>query len=38
MNSILGMLIFAAGGVAGATFLVPARGVESWAYETWGMF
>ena len=38
MNSILGMLIFAAGGFAGATFLLPARGVKNWAYETWWMF
>lgn len=29
------MLIFAAGGLAGATFLLPARGVKGWAYETW---
>lgn len=35
MNSILGMLIFAAGGLAGATFLLPSRGVKGWAYETW---
>ena len=32
------MLIFAAGGFAGATFLLPARGVKNWAYETWWMF
>jgi len=38
MNSVLGMLIFAAGGLAGATFLLPARGVKGWAYETWWMF
>ncbi len=38
MNSILGMLIFAGGGLAGATFLLPARGVKGWAYETWWMF
>lgn len=38
MNSILGMLIFAAGGLAGATFLLPARGVKGWAYESWWMF
>jgi len=38
MNSVFGMLIFAAGGLAGATFLLPARGVKNWAYETWWMF
>ena len=38
MDSIFGMLIFAAGGFAGATFLLPARGVKNWAYETWWMF
>ena len=38
MNSILGMLVFALGGLAGATFLLPARGVKNWAYETWWMF
>ncbi len=38
MNSIIGMMIFAAGGLAGATFLLPARGVKGWAYETWWMF
>ena len=38
MNSILGMLIFCGGGFAGATFLLPARGVKNWAYETWWMF
>ncbi len=35
MDSILGMLVFCAGGLAGATFLLPARGVRGWAYETW---
>lgn len=36
MNSpILGMIIFSLGGLAGATFLLPARGVRGWAYETW---
>ena len=35
MSSIFGMLIFALGGLAGATFLLPARGVKGWAYETW---
>ena len=38
MNAISGMLVFALGGVAGATFLLPARGVKEWAYETWWMF
>ena len=38
MNPILGMLVFAIGGLAGATFLLPARGVKGWAYETWWMF
>ena len=35
MSSILGMMVFALGGLAGATFLLPARGVKGWAYETW---
>ena len=35
MNSLLGMLIFCGGGFAGATFLLPARGVRGWAYESW---
>ena len=34
MSSILGMMVFALGGLAGATFLLPARGVKGWAYET----
>ena len=38
MNSALGMIVFALGGLAGATFLLPARGVKGWAYETWWMF
>jgi L-rhamnose-H+ transport protein len=38
MNPILGMLLFALGGLAGATFLLPSRGVKGWAYETWWMF
>lgn len=38
MDTMLGMLIFALGGFAGATFLLPARGVRGWAYETWWMF
>ena len=35
MSSIFGMMVFALGGFAGATFLLPARGVKGWAYETW---
>ena len=35
MDSVLGMLIFCGGGLAGATFLLPARGVKGWAYESW---
>ena len=35
MSSILGMMVFALGGLAGATFLLPARYVKGWAYETW---
>ena len=35
MDSVIGMLIFCAGGLAGATFLLPARGVKGWAYESW---
>ena len=38
MNTIFGMMVFALGGLAGATFLIPARGVKNWAYETWWMF
>ena len=38
MNAMLGMVIFALGGLSGATFLLPARGVRNWAYETWWMF
>ena len=37
MESVAGMLIFSAGGLAGATFLLPARGIRGWAYETWWM-
>ena len=37
-TTFLGMAIFALGGLAGATFLMPARGVKGWAYETWWMF
>ena len=35
MDAILGMLIFSLGGLAGATFLLPARGIKGWAYESW---
>ena len=35
MDSVLGMLIFSAGGLAGATFLLPSRWVKGWSYETW---
>lgn len=38
MNAIFGMMVFALGGLAGATFLLPARGIKGWAYETWWMF
>ena len=38
MDSIFGMLIFSAGGLAGATFLLPARGIKGWSYETWWFF
>ena len=38
MSSVLGMLVFSLGGLAGATFLIPARGIKGWAYETWWMF
>ena len=37
-TTLIGMAIFALGGLAGATFLLPARGVKGWAYETWWMF
>ncbi len=35
MNAILGMAVFALGGLAGATFLLPARNIKGWAYESW---
>ena len=38
MSSVLGMLVFSLGGLAGATFLIPARGIKGWAYETWWFF
>ena len=37
MDSVIGMLIFSCGGLAGATFLLPARWVKGWAYESWWM-
>lgn len=37
MDSILGMFTFALGGLAGAVFLLPARGIKGWAYESWWM-
>lgn len=38
MNAILGMAIFAVGGIAGALFLVPSRGIRNCAYESWWIF
>ena len=38
VNSMLGMLVFALGGLSGAMFLLPARYVRDWGYETWWMF
>ncbi len=35
---MLGMMVFALGGLAGATFLIPARGIKGWAYETWWFY
>jgi L-rhamnose-H+ transport protein len=35
INAIIGMITFALGGLAGAIFLLPARGIKGWAYETW---
>lgn len=35
MDAILGMLVFSLGGLAGATFLLPARGIKGWSYESW---
>ncbi|MBR2839038.1 MAG: rhamnose/proton symporter RhaT [Kiritimatiellae bacterium] len=37
-TTFLGMIVFALGGLAGATFLIPARGIRGWAYETWWFF
>ena len=34
-NPIAGTLIFAAGGLAGAIFALPFRGVKKWAYESY---
>ena len=38
MSTMLGMMVFALGGLAGATFLIPARGIKGWAYETWWFY
>jgi len=35
MNAILGMLLFALGGLCGATYQVPSRGVQGWSFESW---
>ena len=35
MNTTLGTLICAAGGLAGATFALPFRGIKSWKYESY---
>lgn len=35
MDQLFGLLVFSLGGLAGATFLLPARAVRGWAYETW---
>jgi len=37
-TAVIGMTICSLGGLAGATFLLPARGIKNWAYETWWMF
>ena len=34
-NPMLGTLIFACGGLAGAVFAVPFRKVKGWAYESY---
>ena len=34
-NPMVGSLIFALGGLAGAVFAVPFRKVKGWAYESW---
>lgn len=38
MEFMFGMLTCAAGGLAGATFLLPARGVRGWSYESWWLW
>ena len=35
MNTTLGTLICAAGGIAGATFALPFRGIKGWKYESY---
>lgn len=35
MNTILGMMVFALGGLAGATFALPFRKVKGVAYESY---
>ena len=35
MNTTLGTLICAAGGIAGATFALPFRGIRGWKYESY---
>ena len=35
MNATLGTLICAAGGIAGATFALPFRGIKGWKYESY---
>ena len=34
-SSIFGMLVFALGGLAGATFALPFRGIRGWKYESY---
>lgn len=34
-SSLLGMLIFASGGLAGAVFALPFRGIRGWRYESY---
>ena len=35
MNTTLGTLLCAAGGIAGATFALPFRGIKGWKYESY---
>jgi len=35
MNATLGMILFALGGFAGATFAIPFRKVKGWSYESY---